>query len=481
MLSNQNGSLTLLNVNIRSIGKNLDTMKLCLKTLDHKFTAIGLSETHLKEKPLDYCQLPGYNFEYVNRVDREKGGVGIFIANNVKYKLRHDLCKANSHFESCFIETERSNVKNVLIGVIYRAHTAIDNFVHDVDPILQTISKEKQECYIMGDYNIDLLKDDSDRPTHDYLDVIYSHCLIPSILFPTRITEKSATIIDNILTNSDNEIMTRILVTDITDHFPTILMTKSNNKNVTKDSINEKCFAYKRTYTKDNISHLKQKLSQENWNDILHGIDAECDYNMFIERFNKLYDECIPLKKYKVNRRKIPKSLWITKGILKSITTKYKLYKEYLRSPKEQQAVKFKTYRNKLNNLIRKSKREYFYSKFRNIRNNIKETSKTINSIIGRRKNRSVQSTFKTEQVEKLTDPKIISDAFNTFFVDIGPKLASKIQHTGKNYFDYLNQPASSCMYTKPVVPEEVVKIIAKFNQNKSPGHDDIGNMIVKK
>ena len=258
-------------------------------------------------------------------------------------------------------------------------------------------------------------------------------------------------------------------------------MTKSNNKNVTKDSINEKCFAYKRTYTKDNISHLKQKLSQENWNDILHGTDAECDYNMFIERFNKLYDECIPLKKYKVNRRKIPQSPWITKGILKSITTKNKLYKEYLRSPNEQQAVKFKTYRNKLNNLIRKSKREYFYSKFRNTRNNIKETSKTINSIIGRRKNRSVQSTFKTEQAEKLTDPKKISDAFNTFFVDIGPKLASKIQHTGKNYFDYLNQPASSCMYTKPVVPEEVVKIIAKFNQNKSPGHDDIGNTIVKK
>ena len=160
----------------------------------------------------------------------------------------------------------------------------------------------------MCDYNIDLLKDDSDRPTHDYLDFVCSHCLIPSILFPTRITEKSATIIDNILTNSDNEIRTRILVTDITDHFPTILMTKSNRKNVTKDSNNEKCFEYKRKYTEDNISHLKQKLSQENWNDILHSIDAECDYNMFIERFNQLFDECIPLRKCKVIRRKIPQS-----------------------------------------------------------------------------------------------------------------------------------------------------------------------------
>ena len=48
-------------------------------------------------------------------------------------------------------------------------------------------------------------------------------------------------------------------------------------------------------------------------------------------------------------------------------------------------------------------------------------------------------SIFKTERAEKLTDPKEISDAFNNYI--IGPKLASKIQHTGKNYFDYLNLP----------------------------------------
>ena len=49
---------------------------------------------------------------------------------------------------------------------------------------------------------------------------------------------------------------------------------------------------------------------------VLHSIDAEREYNMFIERFDKLHDDCIPLRKYKVNRRKIPKSQWITKRIL---------------------------------------------------------------------------------------------------------------------------------------------------------------------
>ena len=65
-------------------------------------------------------------------------------------------------------------------------------------------------------------------------------------------------------------------------------------------------------------------------------------------------------------------------------------------------------------------------------------------------------------------------------FVDVGPKLASKIQHTGKNYYDYLIKPAQTCIYTKPTVPEEIAKIIGKFIPNKSPSHDDITNMVFK-
>ena len=32
----------------------------------------------------------------------------------------------------------------------------------------------------------------------------------------------------------------------------------------------------------------------------------------------------------------------------------------------------------------------------------------------------------------------------------------------------------------KPILADEIVKIISKFNQNKSAGHDGIGNFIVK-
>ena len=50
---------------------------MCIKTLDHNFTAIGLSETHLKDKSIECYHSLGYNLEYINVAGREKSGVGL--------------------------------------------------------------------------------------------------------------------------------------------------------------------------------------------------------------------------------------------------------------------------------------------------------------------------------------------------------------------------------------------------------------------
>ena len=147
----------------------------------------------------------------------------------------------------------------------------------------------------------------------------------------------------------------------------------------------------------------------------MNGFAVNQDYNTFIFKFNVLFDQCIPLRKCNVNRRKVPQSTWITIGMLKSIQNKSKLHKDYLQCPNDNRAIKFKTYRNKLNNLIRKSKWECFCSKFKNTRNNIKETWKTINSVIGRGRNKCQQSNFKNEKMETITEPKTVSNTFIFF------------------------------------------------------------------
>ena len=74
------------------------------------------------------------------------------------------------------------------------------------------------------------------------------------------------------------------MITDISDHFPTVISTKLNfrkNKNVNSEPI------YKRSFSDGNINSLKQKLSLVKWNEILDGRDADEDYKKFIEVKNK--------------------------------------------------------------------------------------------------------------------------------------------------------------------------------------------------
>ena len=88
---------------------------------------------------------------------------------------------------------------------------------------------------------------------------------------------------------------------------------------------------------------------------------------------------------------------------------------------------------------------------------------------------KSQQNIFKTDDGDVVTEPDSISNSFNNFFVDVGPKLASNIKHSGKDYFEYLFNPTQNSLFMKPIVADEVVKIIGKLNQNKSPGHDGLG------
>ena len=49
---------------------------------------------------------------------------------------------------------------------------------------------------------------------------------------------------------------------------------------------------------------------------------------------------------------------WITKGIRKSITKKHSLYKKYLNNRTEKAFNLYKSYRNKLTSVLRKSEKD---------------------------------------------------------------------------------------------------------------------------
>ena len=53
----------------------------------------------------------------------------------------------------------------------------------------------------MGDYDINLVNYDVHNNTAEFTDMMYAKSFIPLVTRPTRITQSSATLIDNIFTN----------------------------------------------------------------------------------------------------------------------------------------------------------------------------------------------------------------------------------------------------------------------------------------
>ena len=44
-----------------------------------------------------------------------------------------------------------------------------------------------------------------------------------------------------------------------------------------------------------------------------------------------------------------------------------------------------------------------------------------------------------------------------------------------------LKDSIQKTVFSSPVIDDEIIKIITKFDQTKSPGHDNIGNNIIKR
>ena len=87
----------------------------------------------------------------------------------------------------------------MFIGI--QINSDVQEFTHFVNGILQTVTKENKHVFFLGDFNLNLLNYENHSDTNYFLNSMVSHYLLLHILHPTRVTDHSATIIDNIFSN----------------------------------------------------------------------------------------------------------------------------------------------------------------------------------------------------------------------------------------------------------------------------------------
>ena len=114
----------------------------------------------------------------------------------------------------------------MLCGCAYRPpNTNADKFNDYTNQTVEKVSKESKLIFLMGDFNINLLNYESHGETNDFINTMISYYLLPHILPPTRVTDHSATVIDNIFSNSTSyETTSGNIITQMSDHFSQFLI-----------------------------------------------------------------------------------------------------------------------------------------------------------------------------------------------------------------------------------------------------------------
>ena len=467
-------SFSLIHTNICSLQFNGDNLCNLLANLEHKFDVVALTETWNPEHKKHTFQPPvidGYKPFKGTTGSSLKGGCGVYISDELKPLARPDLNvkikNDDTEIETYWTEIIFDNQPNRLVGVVYRhpSKRSDDKCIEIINETLTKIQKENKKVLIAGDFNYDLLKHESNSNINDFLQMMINNCYQPCITEPTRIVNgNKPSLVDNIFSNTVETCISGNLFDKISDHLPSFVMienVKSKPRPKTMKRRNMKNFV-ELNYQAD-LTQLLQELHDS----YIHE-NVEKAYNFFHKKHSNLLNKHSPMEFLTQKQVELELKPWITSGILTSIRVKAKLFKTFKKTLKNSDYSQFKYYRDTINSLMRKSKKQYFRNYFVKHANNIKKTWKGVNNLLNRQGSTKISDIFLNINGQLITDQTIVVDKMNKYFINVADNLAKDIPPSTKSYADFLKNPNPHSIFLTEIGPDEIAKIVKDLGINKA-------------
>ena len=152
------------------------------------------------------------------------------IRNGITFKPRKDLDHNEQKvIESTYVEITSKDGKRIVVGSLYRPPNSPPmEFITKLNSTISIIKDEAKEAILWMDHNMDLLKANLHKHTQTLIDDLIDKDILPTITRPTRIMQSTATLIDNIFVSGKlhHFFESAVLLTDISDHLPTLTLLK---------------------------------------------------------------------------------------------------------------------------------------------------------------------------------------------------------------------------------------------------------------
>lgn len=471
-------NFNIIHFNIRSINKNFYDLLLYLQQVGlDSVHIIVLSECWNTRAVSEGYFIPGFkSFNNESRFNQNDGCI-VYV--------REDL---NPGVE--IVPINKINLLRVVfkyrglnfgLTASYRPHLVnVYQYVHDLDNYYSSLDRELVEVFV-GDTNIDLLKQ-WDNEVIFYRCILAEHGLFPYINKPTRLSERSQSLIDHIFVSYKDTIVgvksvrfkSFIFRISLTDHDPVILSISCGNKNSSIKNNKHYQNNYKKVIDYDK---LKNTLSIDSWEEIYNGKDVDAAYHLFIGKVTNALMANTTYKRIGNKLRKIKP--WMTEGLLRSIRHRDKLKQKLTKTYSINAKKTYNIYRNKLNKLIKYTRDIYYKTKINEARNNYKKIWQILREATDSeiKVSYSKNIAIKSESNCLLKNPKDVANALNSYFTNIGSKMASQIEKVASTENSDI---CHSSIFLRPVSKSEIINHIGNLRNNSAPGPDDISVITVK-
>ena len=319
-----------MHINIGSLSKHIDEFKTVLSMSKVKFDVVGITESkqQIGKVFIVNVDINGYHM-YKQPFESASRGVVIYVNDELNHSRLEEFPVTENDFEFLWIEISNQKKKNIICGCIYR-HPNKDptKFLKYIESTISKIDCYKYEIFLIGDFNIDLLQYDSNTISNDFINSMTAHSFLLYILQPTRITDHSATVIDNIFSNiTDSESISGNLTTLISDHFIQFMFIKNINPNINFVII--MCMI---------ILTLKRRnffmIFLIDWSPLTDSPElVNNNFDYFCSKITSCVESHVPKKRVARRGLKLRSKPWIGSKIQKLMYLRGKIFKKANKSP----------------------------------------------------------------------------------------------------------------------------------------------------
>ena len=465
--------LNIFHSNVRSFKNKIDEIHLAITT--HNYPNV-LCFNELWDPPKSLLNIKGYQKAITkSRNGKRGGGVSIHVRLGIKTIKTNDFSNLNLKSLEAISTTLEIKSKHFTIISIYRApNKPFKESLKELEDILDSYSTLNSTLILIGDLNFDILK--PTPTTNKYLDLIKQFFLTQCVSSPTRITGKTQSLIDHVLTNKPDQIHVNTLLNTIADHqsVMTSLLEKTHTKKSNKRNETSSVLIA------DSINSIKNNIDWSKTCDNIKQLDPNEGMDLLLKLLNQnLVTKTIMIK----NKNFIPKKKWMTQAALDMRMNKEEARKKFLKYKTKQNELSYKNIRRNYNSLIKELKDQYYHKKIHQAKGDGRKIWQTINEVLQREKKDSIEEISLINEKNEITnDPQEVANIFNHFYVNFAPDLAEKIPTPDVTVDELLsNAPIPKEKFSfRPMSTEEIEKIIDNLPSKLSSGFDSISCRLTK-